>query len=399
MSTRKISVVLVGALGYGAYYRQLFCTQIPNERFKLVGIVDPLVKSINDQWQLPYYVPLYSTLESFYAEHQAELTIISSPVSSHYEQCLMAFQNGSHVLCEKPLVPTIGEAIKLQHASIQYNKLLGVGFQWSFCTPILSLKRDILQGIFGKPLFLTTMISWKRSNRYYEGSSWKGRIYGTDGSLIRDSIATNATAHYLHNLFFLMGDRIDTASVPAQITASIFRAKNIESFDTCFMRGTFENHAKFIYIATHSGDKEIAPRFSYEFENATVEMIDDGKCDPHITAIFKDGHIIDYGNPQSNRNAALKVLTMLDAIAYGKQIPCSVHTILPCLSVTTGLFCNMPIYDFPEELCYQEINPEGIYVTGLTENCLTCIKEKKLPSEIPFSWAKPEISYAPKKFL
>lgn len=399
MSTRRIPVVLVGALGYGAYYRQLLCTYVPEERFVLVGIVDPLVKSIDDQWQLSYPVPLYPTLESFYAEHQADLAIISSPILSHYEQCMTAFQNGSHVLCEKPLVPTVEDAMKLQEAAAQYNKLLGVGFQWSFCTPILSLKRDILQGLFGKPLHLTTMISWKRSNRYYDTSSWKGRIYGANGALIRDSVATNATAHYLHNLFFLMGDKLNTASVPTQVTASVYRAKKIESFDTCFIRGTFENQAEFLYVTTHAGDKEVAPRFRYEFENAVVEMIDDGKQEPRITATFKDGHVVDYGNPQSNESSAEKVITMLDAVESGKQIPCGVQTVLPCLSVTTGLFTKMPIYDFPAELCYQETDPAGIYVHGLTDDCLTCANEKKLPSEAGFSWAQPETSYQPDEFL
>lgn len=399
MSNRRISVVLVGAKGYGGFYRRLLRTCIPEERYVIVGIVDPMVTSIDDEWQFPYPVPMYLSLESFYAEHHAELAIISSPVLSHYEQCMTAFENGSHVLCEKPLVPTVEEALKLQEAEKKYHRLLGVGFQWSFCTPILSLKRDILDGVFGKPRYLSTMISWKRSNRYYENSSWKGRIHDSDGELIRDSIATNATAHYLHNLFFLMGDRMNTASVPVGVTASVYRAKYIESFDTCFMDGSFENQAKFVYIATHAGDKEIPPRFRYEFENATIEMIDDGEHDPHITATFKDGRVTDYGNPQSLESSAEKITAMLDAIEFGKEIPCGIQTVLPCLAVTTGLFTEMPIYGFPGELSFEEGDPTGVYVNDLTDQCLACARERKLPSELGFSWAKPETFYQPGKFL
>lgn len=399
MNNRKIPVVLVGALGYGAYYRQLLCTCVPEDRFLLAGIVDPLVKSIDDQWQLPYQVPLYPTLESFYENHHAELAIISSPILLHYEQCLTAFQNGSHVLCEKPLVPTIQEALSLKKAAEQYHRLLGVGFQWSFCTPILSLKRDIQSGVFGKPLMLTTMISWQRSDRYYESSSWKGRIYAQNKALIRDSIATNATAHYLHNLFFLMGDKLNTASVPSRVEASTYRAKHIESFDTCFIRGKFENQAEFLYAATHSGDVEVTPRFRYVFENATIEMLDDGKQEPHIIASFHDGHVTDYGNPQSNESSAEKILRMLHAIQSGEQIPCGAETILPCLAVTTGLFLKMPIYDFPKNLCYREKEPAGTYVHGLTDDCLACTEEGKLPSELGFSWAQPETTFRPGEFL
>ena len=399
MKTGRISVVLVGALGYGAYYRQLLTTYVPQERFHLVGIVDPLVTSIGDQWQFPYEVPLYPSLADFYEGNQADLAIISSPILSHYEQCLTAFAHGSHVLCEKPLVPTVEEALKLQEAASSHYRLLGVGFQWSFCTPILSLKRDILQGVFGKPLSLTTMISWKRSDRYYKNSSWKGRIHAPNGALIRDSVATNATAHYLHNLFFLMGDRIDTASVPVKVEASVYRAKDIESFDTCFMHGTFQNQAEFCYVATHAGDREVAPRFRYVFEHATVEMTDDGVTAPHIIAAFQDGRTVDYGNPQSNESSAEKVLAMFDAIEKGTPIPCGVRTILPSLAVTTGLFTKMPIYNFPRELCYRETEPAGTYVHDLTDDCLTCAKQGKLPFELKLPWAQPETSYAPGEFL
>lgn len=389
---KKTKIVLVGASGYGAYYRMLLSDYVPQERFDLVGIVDPFPVSDEKKPQNEKPVPFFDTLEEFYQTNGADLAVISSPIRFHLEQCLTAMKNGSHVLCEKPLVPTVDEALALQKASEEYGKLLGVGFQWSFCTPILSLKRDILAGVLGKPLRFSTFISWKRYDAYYLSSSWKGRIHDKDGSIIYDSVATNATAHYLHNIFFLMGDAISASRLPSEVTASLYRAKEIESFDTCFAKGRFDNGAEFCYIATHSGDIGAEPKFSYEFENAVVTMEDEDN--PHIVATFKNGETRDYGCPQTDESSSEKIIRMLDAIQSGDPIPCGVSAILPHLAVCNEMFRRIPIYNFDSSLCFREDN-RGTFVRGLTEDCFRCYHAGKLPGELNLPWAGKETTIHP----
>ena len=54
-----------------------------------------------------------------------------------------------------------------------------------------------------------------------------------------DSIVTNAASHYLHNLFFLRGDDLGKAQESETVEAELYRAKAIETFDTCFFKRAF----------------------------------------------------------------------------------------------------------------------------------------------------------------
>ena len=396
----KVRIVLSGAAGYGAYYLQLLAEQVDQSRFVLAGIVDPFVKEVGSDWAKEKNVPLYRSLEDFYAADSADLAILSCPIQFHKEQALLAMKNGSHVLCEKPLTVEIADALEMQAAAEKYGKYLAVGFQWSYCTPILSLKKDILAGKFGQPRILKTLISWQRFDNYYQGSSWKGRIHDANGFLIQDSVATNATAHYLHNLFFVMGDTLSTAAMPEEVRYSAWRAKEIESFDTCFAKGKFASGAEFLYIATHSGDRGIEPVFRYEFEDAsaTLEEIDGV---PQLKVQYRDGRVEDYGMPQSDRSNSQKITAMLDAIQNHdpSAVTCPVAASLPHLAVCTGFFREGAIGNLPKDRIFRTEAPAGTFVHGLADECLACYEQGLLPSEAGLAWTAPETCFDPKRYL
>lgn len=397
---KKVRILLSGAAGYGEYYLQLLAKHVDRARFDLCGIVDPFVtaETVGLSWVREEKVPFYRTMEEFYAENAADLVILSCPIQFHKEQALCAMAHGSHVLCEKPLTADMADVKALEEAAARYGKMLAVGFQWSFCSPILSLKRDILAGRFGRPLALKTLISWQRFDSYYEQSSWKGRIYDMAGRLVLDSVATNATAHYLHNLFFVMGESLPEAAMPQSVRYGAYRAKEIESFDTCFAAGKFANGADFLYIATHSGDRNIEPVFRYEFENAAVETRGEG-YNPHVVARFQDGTEIDYGQPQSDASCAQKITAMLDYIDGRGEVACLPSTVKPHLAVCTGFFLAAPIRDFPPEWTFRTQDPPGTFVRGLADDCLLCYEKGLLPYEAGLGWAQPETEFDPAKYL
>ena len=397
---KKVRIVLSGGAGYGGHYLHLFSTQVDRSRFVLCGIVDPFVtaETVAYDWVREEKIPFYRTMEDFYAEQAADLAILACPIPYHKEQAICAMAHGSHVLCEKPLTVEMADAVELEEAAARYGKMLAVGFQWSFCTPILSLKRDILAGKFGRPLMLKTFISWQRFDSYYQSSGWKGRIRDAQGRLVQDSVATNATAHYLHNLFFLMGGSLSEAAMPEKVRYSVYRAKDIESFDTCFAGGTFENGSKFLYIATHSGDVNVEPLLRYEFENAVVVM-EEPSSNPHIVARMKDGTEINYGWPQSDESCAQKITAMLDYIEGKGEVTCLPSTIKPHLAVCTGFFREAPVYQLPAGRIFRTQDPAGTFVHGLTGDCQLCFDRGLLPQEAGLDWAQPEAEFDPKKYL
>src|SRR5918992_777122 len=93
------------------------------------------------------------------------------------------------------------------------GRQVSIGYQWSFCPAIQRL---------------ASMVLWPRDETYYLRNKWAGRLFTGQGHPVFDSPVNNACAHYLHNMFYVLGDRTDTSAVPARVTAELYRANSIE---------------------------------------------------------------------------------------------------------------------------------------------------------------------------
>ena len=387
---QKINIALAGAGGYGGSYLNWLENNIDPDFYILTGVIDPFATQASRyEWLKSNNIPIYDTLENFYADNSADLMIISSPIRFHKPQSITAMANGSHVLCEKPLVPIIQDAIELKQAQEKYNKKLGVGFQLSYSKPILDLKADIIKGEFGKPLELKSYTSWRRFDDYYKESDWKGCVRDKNGEWVLDAVSTNATAHYLFNIFFIAGDKLEKSAMPKEAQAEIYRAKDIKSYDTCFLRGTFDNGCKFYYFASHSGDRDLNPSFLYKFENATVTMNKEQTWNYEIIAEYNDGRVKNYGNAMNDENSVLKITSMMAAVHgdYSK-LTCDVDTVMPHIIISNAIFDQAEFINFPENICYRSEDNPGTFVQNLVDDSTRCYESMKMPSEMGYKWAQ-----------
>ena len=389
MKMNKVRMAIAGIGGYGDYCLGLMERFADPESYELVGAIDPFYERAPRIEKLRAAgVPLYRELDEFYAAASCELLLIASPIHLHKQQCLTAFAHGSNVLCEKPLAPTLQDAREIDAAARKAGVKLGVGFQMSFCKPIQALKRDILSGLLGKPLMLKSYVSWQRFDSYYN-SPWKGRLRDKNGELVLDSIITNATAHYLHNTCFVLGEDMGSARLPVSLSAELYNGKGIETFDTAFLRGSFEGGCGFYLAVTHSGDKNIDPILRYEFENAVVTA--SGNDDTaEIIATFRDGSVKNYGAALGEYHVAEKIRSMIAATADPeKPVACTAQTILPQLTVCNAIVEYGRVAPLPESKMQRVTEPEpGIFMPGLADEAWACFEQAKLPSEMGCDWAQ-----------
>ena len=349
----SVKILLVGVGGYGATYLNPLLNR-NDPKYQIAGMVEPYperAKRIDEA--LEKGVPLYKTMAEFYAGHTADLAVIAAPIHLHTPMILEALANGSNVLCEKPLCGDDRDIEKLLEAEKKSGKFVYIGYQWSHSEAIAGLKRDIMAGVFGKPEMLKTLILWPRSHTYYgRGTGWAGHMYSKDGALIRDSVANNAAAHYLHNIFYILGDRTDTAKMPAKTEAKVYRANDIDSFDTAEIYCTFDDGAKAAFISTHACDINRGPEFVYRFEKGTVyygeETDENGK--KIICAEMKDGTRKVYGNPEADNSR--KMYLAADRILNGTD---DMYCGIEAASVQTRVIAEVhrlhpTIEKFPEDM-------------------------------------------------
>ncbi len=384
----KIKVMQVGGGGYGAGYVKSILAETPNDSYEFVGIVDPMIESSVAYDQIKERkIPVYSNIEDFYRENTADLVVVAAPIAYHAPYTVYALEHGSNVLCEKPISATLQDADLMKEAEKRTGKKVMIGFQWSFAPAMLAAKRDFLEGKFGKPVRFRMHVLWHRGWKYFSRNNWAGKLKDGRGNWVLDSVAHNATAHYLHNEFFMQGDSINDSAMPVKIQAELYRANDIENFDTCLLRAITQNGCETLYYTTHAVSDVTSPTFSYEYEKAKLVYNYGGVEKPNtLYAIFNDGKVKEYGNLE---HASIdKMHDAINYIAHGQEATCDLYSATPHLKTINFLADYVPIWNFPAEAVVVDNEKEATYVPGIKETLLDCFEKGLLPSETGASWAQ-----------
>jgi predicted dehydrogenase len=383
---KPISVVMIGIGGYGYHYTNVLIKEYYRGLIDIIAAVEPFPEnSSHTQWFLKHSIPIYPTLEQVYNNHQtADLIIVSSPIHHHVRQSSLALHQGSHVLCDKPLAVTVQDAESLIH--LKNNKGLHVllGYQWSYSTPIQSLKKDIQKGLFGNPIQMKSFCLWPRGFEYYSRNDWAGKLKDSDGNWILDSPANNAMAHFLHNLLYLLGEKKDSSAFPSSAEAEIYKANDIQNFDTVAARIFIDEKIELLFYASHSVRKNSGPLFKLEFEHATVSY---GETSKNIVCHGKNKQTKDYGNPDSE-NQFKKFYESINVINNLKSVLCGPEAAYPHTLVVNGIQDSVPkIPSFPPSLIKHPNPGEGLWVKDLEKELYNCYLNSCLPSEKGLNWA------------
>jgi len=385
-----MNIVLVGIGGYGGSYVEPLLAGSDAGAVTLVGAVDPYPEASKFVHELRRRgIPLYASLEQFYAVSAADLAVIASPIQFHCDQTCLALAHGSHVLCEKPLCATLEEAERMLAARERANKLVAIGYQWSFNEGIQAIKRDIRSGAFGKPKRFRTLVLWPRGARYYS-RGWAGKMRDDRGHPVYDSVAGNATAHYLHNMFYVLGSETDRSARPVSVTAELYRANAIENYDTAAVRAFTEDGVELLYYGSHAVLEKVGTVFRYEFEHAELTYDETEKTGVPIVARFHNGERQVYELPPSSVEQKLR--STIAAIRGEGPLLCGIeaamsHTL--CISAMQ----RSEIANFPEALVKRgepyQLNDTITYVEGLNRQLNACYEQAALPAELGFDWALP----------
>jgi predicted dehydrogenase len=370
-----MDVVLAGTGGYGGTYVDMLLDN--KHGINWVGAVDPYAKEAETYHKFRGLLPIYDTLQEFYAKHRADLAIIATPIHWHYEHSITALKNGSYVLCEKPLVPTTAQLDGLDAVLQETGLGLAVGFQWCHSETILGLKARIMKGEFGKPLNFKTLLCWPRDWKYYNRSSWAGKHFTAEGQPVNDSVASNATAHYIQNMLFLLGDSMEESAYINNLQYECYRANDIETFDTITFRGN-ANGAVLYYAASHGLNYQIDLTVDFAFEKARILLNAHGGNDRFVIHHY-DGRIEKLGEGMGNGHTN-RLLYTVQSIKGERPWVCTAKTVRPITALFDAVF-EGPFMPFPAERIVTDSKNRMTYVKGLHLDLLDCYHKERLLSE------------------
>lgn len=167
---KPINVAICGA-GIGAEHLQAYLA-LP-DLYRVCYIADPdaeRAESLVNQASCQY-VPSFSDA---LACNDVDLVDICLPPQMHKEAILQALDAKKHVICEKPLVPSLADIDEIISAcKISSCQVMPV-FQYRFGNGLSILNTLMHRGVTGPALVATIETHWNRDENYY-AVPWRGK--------------------------------------------------------------------------------------------------------------------------------------------------------------------------------------------------------------------------------
>ena len=216
----EVPRVGVGMLGYGfmgrahslGYRRLIDVSWPPTVLPRLVAICGRNEERVSAAAQRYGYEGYYTDWEEMIADTNIQVLSNGTQPSLHAEPSIAALKAGKHVICEKPLAPTMEEARAMWEAARASGRVHMTGFNYRF-VPALRLARELIQsGALGEVyLFRAVYLQeFRREHHLFAmASTPEGRGRGT---------LNNLGAHVIDMAHFLVGD---IAAVSGKVTMHV----------------------------------------------------------------------------------------------------------------------------------------------------------------------------------
>jgi predicted dehydrogenase len=191
----RLRVAVVGA-GIGRSHVRGY-RSLP-DRFEVVAVCDIDVeraRAVADEFAITQVLTDFTTLLRM---SDLDVVDLCTPPHLHFEQIQQGLGAGKHVICEKPLVSSLGEVDELARAEAASGgcRVMPI-FQYRFGHGLQKLKLLVDQGVAGKAYLATVETAWRRRPEYY-AVPWRGK-WATErgGTLLSHAIHTHDMLCYV----------------------------------------------------------------------------------------------------------------------------------------------------------------------------------------------------------
>ncbi|WP_019178788.1 Gfo/Idh/MocA family protein [Microbacterium yannicii] len=220
--TQRLRVGIAGVHGHGRSH--VGATLALADDVELVAVADP-----RGGGDVPAGVRVYDDAAAMIDDAGLDIVVLSTPIPTHTALSLRAVARWSHVLLEKPPVPSVADHLALTSAADAASRAVQVGFQSLGSRGVPATAELAASGVIGDVLHYGAVGLWSRSEQYWRRAPWAGHRV-LDGRLAADGVVTNPLAHALQTAFAIAGAH--TPADVVSIDADLRRANDIETDDT-----------------------------------------------------------------------------------------------------------------------------------------------------------------------
>lgn len=180
--------------------------------------------------------------DSFFTSENIDAVIIATPHQYHPSHAIKAFQQGLHVLCDKPAGIHTKEVEEMNIAAKKSSKVFSMMFNQR-TNPHFQKLRDLIKtgelGAIRRINWINT--NWYRPQSYYDSKDWRGTWVGEGGGVL-----INQSLHQLDLWQWITG------MMPTRLRAfcQFGKYREIEVEDDVTAYAEYENGATAVFITT-----------------------------------------------------------------------------------------------------------------------------------------------------
>ena len=184
----KVGLIGCGSIARGAHLPAMHAL---SDRVALVAVAD-LKREAAEAAAAPWGAEAYADGRGVIDREDVEVIVITTPEAAHREWTVAAAAAGKHVLCEKPMAPSLDDADAMIDACRRARVHLMIGHSRRFTRRYMEIRRAIDRGEIG-PVRLVRENERRPGARagqpgYYTASHWTGDPAVSVGAALTNGI-------------------------------------------------------------------------------------------------------------------------------------------------------------------------------------------------------------------
>lgn len=196
MEKKKIRFAVVGCGHIGKRHAEMI-TRDPDAELVALCDILPVEELAIESYPVPFFRDFSRLLTN---DLSLDVITICTPNGLHASMAIQAIEAGYHVVIEKPVALTSGDAEKIVFTSLRYNRQVFCVMQNRYSPPSIWLKELIDSGRLGRIHMVQMNCYWNRDDRYYKPGSWHGDAELDGGTLFTQF------SHFIDIMYWLFGD-------------------------------------------------------------------------------------------------------------------------------------------------------------------------------------------------
>jgi predicted dehydrogenase len=207
----------------------------------------------------------FDSLDALLACPGVDVVTVTTPSGAHLDASVAAAKAGKHVLCEKPLEITLERVDAMIAAHRQAGTRLGCTFQLRYMPALQPIRDALREGRFGTITYAGVYVPWWRTDEYYSGSPWHGKLALDGGGALM-----NQAIHMID----LLCDLLPPVEAVSAFTSSVGHP-GIETEDAAAATLRFQGGAVGVIYGTTSSWPGQAKRLEITGTNGTAVLVED----------------------------------------------------------------------------------------------------------------------------